>query len=110
MNEWTNEMSEDAIYAVMERCRMLHNMMLLGETEKAGKRHASSLQADLGRAERSGRIENAARRAGGVPSRTTTYLRRRQARADSAPYRIGLVHPFNPEPRLSVSPICNQRV
>ncbi|WLI15409.1 MULTISPECIES: hypothetical protein [Pseudomonas] len=25
MNEWTNEMSDKAIYAVMERCGMLQN-------------------------------------------------------------------------------------
>ena len=34
MNEWTNEMSDKAIYAVMERCGMLQNMTLLGELKK----------------------------------------------------------------------------
>lgn len=34
MNEWTNEMSGKAIYAVMERCGMLQNMTLLGELKK----------------------------------------------------------------------------
>jgi len=34
MNEWTNEMSDKAIYAVMERYGMLQNMTLLGELKK----------------------------------------------------------------------------
>ncbi|MCS3835575.1 hypothetical protein HNR03_000155 [Pseudomonas sp. JAI111] len=34
MSEWTNDMSDKAMHALMERCGMLQNMTLLGELKK----------------------------------------------------------------------------